>query len=74
MTPARYLKHFKLEEAKKLVENSNISIGEIMLRIGVNDESHFRRDFKKTYGVTLTECRNLRYKKHKEEYQNQNSR
>jgi AraC-like DNA-binding protein len=57
MTPAQYVKRLKIEKAKKLAENSNMTIGEILASIGVSDESHFRRDFKKAIGITLSECR-----------------
>lgn len=42
-----------------------------MVSIGVSDESHFRRDFKNKYGVTLTESRILRYQQLKDEQQSQ---
>ena len=40
-----------MESAKHLLESSFLSIKEIAHRVGLNDESHFVRDFKKAYGV-----------------------
>jgi AraC-like DNA-binding protein len=39
-----------LEKAKYLLESSFLSVKEITYRVGINDESHFVRDFKKAYG------------------------
>ena len=52
VTPAQYLKRLRIEGARKLLEGSFLSLKEVMLRVGVSDESHFLRDFKKTHGAT----------------------
>jgi hypothetical protein len=39
-----------MERAKNLLESSFLSVKEIAYRVGMNDESHFVRDFKATYG------------------------
>lgn len=44
-TPARYLRELRLERARTLVEDSMLSIKEIMAKVGFNDPSHFARDF-----------------------------
>jgi AraC-like DNA-binding protein len=67
MTPAQYVKRLKIEKAKELAENSNMTVGQILESIGVSDESHFRRDFKKAIGITLSGCRYLHYQHHNEE-------
>ena len=50
-TPAQYLKRLRLERAKELLEGSFLRLKEVMPRVGVKDESHFVRDFKKTHGL-----------------------
>lgn len=40
-----------MERAKHLLETSFLSVKEIGHLVGLNDESHFVRDFKKAYGV-----------------------
>ena len=50
MSPIKYLKLLRMERARHLLENSFLSIKEITYRVGINDESHFVRDFKKAYG------------------------
>jgi AraC-like DNA-binding protein len=50
MPPMRYLRVLRMERAKDLLESSFLSVKEIAFRVGLNDESHFVRDFKSTYG------------------------
>ncbi len=50
MPPMRYLRGLRMERAKDLLESSFLSVKEIAYRVGLNDESHFVRDFKATYG------------------------
>ena len=41
-----------MERAKDLLESSFLSVKEIAYQVGLNDESHFVRDFKSTYGYS----------------------
>lgn len=52
LPPARYLRLLRMERAKELLETSHLSVKQVMARVGVTDESHFVRDFKKTHGIT----------------------
>ena len=52
MPPMRYLRGLRMERAKDLLESSFLSVKEIAYRVGLNDESHFVRDFKSTYGAS----------------------
>lgn len=51
LTPAQYLKRLRLEGARELLEGSFLRLKEVMPRVGVSDESHFVRDFKKVHGL-----------------------
>ena len=51
MTPAQYLKSLRMEKAKQLIDSTFLSTKEIMKRVGMKDESHFVREFKKIYGL-----------------------
>lgn len=51
LTPAQYLKHLRLKRAKELLEGSFLRLKEVMPLVGINDESHFVRDFKKAHGL-----------------------
>jgi transcriptional regulator GlxA family with amidase domain len=50
MPPIKYLRLLRMETAKGLLESSFLSVKEIAFQVGLNDESHFVRDFKATYG------------------------
>lgn len=51
LTPAQYLKRLRIEGARKLLEGSFLRLKDVMPRVGVSDESHFVRDFKKVHGL-----------------------
>jgi len=57
IAPGHYLRAFRLEQAKELLETTFLSVKEIISSIGVNDQSHFIRVFKKTYGLTPAQYR-----------------
>jgi AraC-like DNA-binding protein len=52
MPPIRYLRLLRMARAKDLLESSFLSVKEIAYQVGLNDESHFVRDFKATYGYS----------------------
>ncbi len=52
-----YLKSLRMKEAAVLLSTTFLSVKEIMARVGLGDESHFVKDFKKIYGMTPTEYR-----------------
>lgn len=58
ISPIHYLRSLRMERAKDLLETSFLSVKEIAHRVGLNDESHFVRDFKMIYGLTPTCYRN----------------
>lgn len=46
-----------MDRAKYLLETSFLSVKQIAHQVGLNDESHFVRDFKKAYGEPPTHYR-----------------
>lgn len=56
-SPARYLKNLRLERARELLETTLLSVKEVRALVGLNDESHFARDFRATYGLTPQQYR-----------------
>jgi len=54
---AQYVKSLKLRKAKDLLKTTFLNVKEIMATVGINDLSHFVRDFKKAFGVTPSEYR-----------------
>lgn len=51
MTAAQYLKSLRMQRAKELLDSTFLNTKEIMQRVGMKDESHFVREFKKIYGL-----------------------
>ena len=71
MPPIRYLRLLRMERAKDLLESSFLSVKEIAYQVGLNDESHFVRDFKSTYGFSPALYRSRFKNNHVEEEQNE---
>ncbi|MCA1557798.1 MAG: AraC family transcriptional regulator [Acidobacteria bacterium] len=57
MTPVQYQKKLRLLEARTLLESTFLNVQEVMVRVGLSDDSHFVRDFKKLYGLTPAQYR-----------------
>jgi transcriptional regulator GlxA family with amidase domain len=56
-SPAKYLKALRLERARELLETTQLNVKEIRTLVGINDESHFARDFRATYKLTPQQYR-----------------
>ena len=56
-SPMQYLRQLRMDRAKYLLETSFLSVKEIAHQVGLNDESHFVRDFKKMHGDAPTRYR-----------------
>lgn len=67
MTPDQFAKQLKMENAKKLAENSTLTVDQIVENVRGGDSSHFQREFKKTFGKTLGDFRRLRIQQMEEE-------
>ena len=52
LSPMRYMRLRRLQKAKVLLEETLLSVKEIMVKVGLNDASHFVRDFRNEYGLT----------------------
>jgi len=54
-TPLEYLQRFRIENAKKMLENKNDGIEQIAMKCGYEDMSFFRKVFKRHVGMTPRE-------------------
>lgn len=52
-----YLKKLRMEEAKKLLADTDMRVIEISQKVGYDNEKHFMKMFKGTYGVSPSEYR-----------------
>lgn len=60
LTPRQYIKFLKMMMAKNLAATTFLSVKEIVFQVGVTDQSHFLRDFKHVFGVTISQYRKMR--------------
>lgn len=56
-SPIEYLISYRLNEAKKMLLNNELSITEICYECGFSDSSYFGKVFRKAYGLTPREYR-----------------
>jgi AraC-like DNA-binding protein len=59
MPPITWLREKRLEKAREFLEaeDTHFHINEIGRKVGMSNESHFSRDFKKKFGVSPKEYR-----------------
>ena len=55
----QYLLNVRMQKAKELLETTCLRVKEIMNQVGIRDESHFARSFKKLFGVSASQYRVL---------------
>jgi len=58
ISATNYINQLRMEKAKKLMEKDSISIKEISISVGIDDQLYFSRLFKKHYGITPSDYRN----------------
>lgn len=57
MPPSKLLRQARFEKACEMLRTTNLSVKEIMAAVGINDKSHFAKDFKRMYGLSPAEYR-----------------
>lgn len=65
MTPSEYLQHIRIENAKKLLGNSTLSVSDIGSKVGIPNTSYFITLFKKKTGCTPADYRQSHCRAHK---------
>src|SRR3989454_8536694 len=70
MSPLQFLKHLRLQEARRLMLDEDLDAASAAFRVGYQDASHFNREYKSLFGVPpMRDVQRLR-----EEAQDQASR
>lgn len=62
-SPNQFIRTRRLERAKELLETTNLRVKEIVAQVGIQDISHFVRDFKTKYGQKPTGYRQQHWEK-----------
>ena len=57
MPPIAYVRELRLENARELLATTFRRVKQIGFEVGMPNDSHFTRDFKRRYGVTPAEYR-----------------
>ena len=57
MSPMRYLHTQRMIQARRLLEQTFMSVKEVMVQVGCSDPSHFARDFQRFHGLPPTQWR-----------------
>ncbi len=52
LTLTVYLERYRIKQAKKLLETTDLSISEIAQEVGIHDSSYFGRIFRREIGIT----------------------
>jgi DNA-binding response OmpR family regulator/two-component sensor histidine kinase len=55
MTVKEFIRHIRLKRAVQLLEQEKLNISEIAYSVGFKDLSHFRKCFKREYGMSASE-------------------
>lgn len=58
-TPVEYWQQLRVQTAKELLASSNLSIQEVALEVGYNDQGHLTRVFKKVLSQTPSQYRSV---------------
>jgi AraC family transcriptional regulator, arabinose operon regulatory protein len=51
-SPMQYLKEVRMQQAEEMFNETSLSLKEVVFAIGLNDRSHFSREFKRLHGMT----------------------
>jgi transcriptional regulator GlxA family with amidase domain len=53
----RYLKQARLHQARRLLQETHLSVKQARIEVGIFDHSHFARDYKKEFGESPSDTR-----------------
>ena len=59
-TPAEYVKKTRLDTACRLLETTDLRIGDVCRRVGIVDYNYFSKIFRRTYGISPRDYRSAK--------------
>jgi len=57
MTPSKFLADYRMQVAKKLLQDTSLSVKEVATRVGFSDQFHFSKTFKQFTGLSPVQFR-----------------
>jgi AraC-like DNA-binding protein len=54
-SPMQYLKEVRMQQAEEMLRTTSLTVKEVVYAVGLNDRSHFSREFKILHGLTPKE-------------------
>ncbi|MGN1098611.1 MAG: AraC family transcriptional regulator [Clostridia bacterium] len=66
VSPKQYITEFKMKTAAKLLEESNLTVGQVARSAGFEDQLYFSTTFKSFFGHSPTQHRNMKNKSSEE--------
>lgn len=57
-SPSHFIRAYRLQQAKKLLESTDLTVSEITFRVGFKDATHFSKAFQEEFGITPSATRN----------------
>jgi AraC-like DNA-binding protein len=54
-SPMQYLKEIRMQHAEEMLRKTSLTVKEVVYAVGLNDRSHFSREFKTLHGLTPKE-------------------
>ena len=59
MTPIKYVWHYRILVAERMLESTNLPIQDVATKCGFQTAQHFSRKFEESHGCTPTAFRNI---------------
>lgn len=59
-SPSEFIKSYRIEKAVRLLEETNLSVSEVISEVGISSHSYFYKEFSYKYGMTPKEYRELK--------------
>ena len=54
-SPSKYIRYYRIEKAKQMIESEDLTIGEVAFKTGFMNQSHFTRVFSRQFGFNPSE-------------------
>ena len=56
-SPSDFIRSYRLNKAKTLLENTDLSVSEVTWQVGYKDVAHFSKSYLETFGISPSSSR-----------------